>query len=437
MTHASLEDAGARPAQPRIDLTARWLRPAARSGARFRWRLIARFAIGAGLLMIGLVTLYQQLVVRVSRDAVINARVVVIRAPMDGIVKLAATGPGTVVEAGMPVGRIEDPMPDDARAFELQQEFMATERERTALSRRLVDLQHSRSEANGQADAYQQGRIRQDEMRVEEARAGLAAATARAAEAAATQKRGATLHLHGYMSDETYERLGHASDVAGQDAVAARRRVDGLIIDLEAARSGTYLGDNYNDVPSSLQRARELTVRIDEATANLDQLTQKGETIASELGAERQRLAARSSTMLTAPIDGDLWTAQAAAGEYVRKGQELFALVDCASVVVTAAVAERDYNVLRLGDPVRFRVAGTEHTYSGRISKLGLTSLDRSFAITPEDRRHQVVVQSTDLLQNAADGCAVGRTGEVIFDGGRHNAPLRVVEALRRFLGLA
>ena len=436
MTHMSIEEAGALSKPPQPSSAARWVHPAGRSTARPPWRLVAKFAIGAALLGIGAITTYQQLVVRVSRDAVINARVVVIRAPMDGIVKTAAAVPGIVIQAGMPIGQVDDPMPDDARSFQLQQEATATERERNGLSRRLADLQRARSEASDQAEAYRLGRIRRDELRIEEARAGLAAAAARAAEATATQARGATLHRHGYMPDQTYERLGHAREVAQQDAVAAQKRIDVLLVDLEAARNGTYLGDNYNDVPSSFQRARELTVRINETKATVEELTRKGETTASALAAERQRLAARSSAMLTAPIDGNLWIVQAAAGEYVRKGQELFSLVDCASVVVTASVSERNYNELRLGDPVRFRVAGTGHAYRGKISKLGLTSMDRSFAIPREDSRHQVVVQLAGLQQNSADRCAVGRTGEVVFEGRGHGSPLRVVEALRRFLGL-
>src|SRR5207248_10650517 len=149
--------------------------------------------------------------------------------------------------------------------------------------------------------------------------------------------------------------------------------------------------------PSSFQRARELTVRIVETQANLDQLARKQDTLSAELTAERKRLAARSRASLAAPIDGNLWTVQAAAGEYVRKGQELFTVVDCSTVVVTASVSERDFNELRLGEPARFRVSGSGREYNGKITKLGLTSTGRSFAISPEERHHQVAVQLADL----------------------------------------
>jgi multidrug resistance efflux pump len=180
-----------------------------------------------------------------------------------------------------------------------------------------------------------------------------------------------------------------------------------------------------------------LTVRIEEDQATFDQLTRKQETLATELVAERKRLAARSSASVAAPIDGNVWTVHAASGEYVRKGQELFSVLDCSTAVVTASVSERDYNELRLGDPVHFRVSGSGREYSGTIAKLGLTSTGRSFAISPEERRHQVAVQLADLQGSASDRCAVGRTGEVVFQGNGYGFVGRLVEGLRHVLGLA
>ena len=437
MTHLSLEVGRNLHAIPGNGV-AGWVHPAGLAGGRnLPWRRIAKFGIGAALLGVGALTTYQQVVVRVSREAVINARVASVRAPMDGIVKTPTTLPGRAVQAGAPIGNVEDPMADDARVFQLQQDMQASERERTALVRRVADLRLARGDAEAQAEAYRLGRVRQDELRVEEARASFSAAMARQTEANSAEGRGAALHAHGYLADAAYERAQHAREVAQQDTIAARKRLEAFTVELEAARKGTYLGDNYNDVPSSFQRARELTVRIDETQATIDQLARKEESLSAQLAAEQKRLAARSTAPLAAPIDGNLWTVQAASGEYVRKGQELFTVLDCSTVVVTASVSERDYNELRLGDPVRFRVAGTGREYAGTVSKLGLTSTGRSFAIAPEERRHQVAVQLADLQDSDSDRCAVGRTGEVVFEGLGRGPVGRIVEGVRHLLGLA
>jgi multidrug resistance efflux pump len=401
-------------------------------GGRSRPALLTRRAgklgFGALLLAAGLLTFYQQLVVRASRDAVINARVAVIRAPIDGIATAAVTTPGIAIKAGEAIGRVEDSLADDARLAQLQREASATEIERDSLVRRLNDLERARGDAEAQAEAYRLGRVRQLELRIEEAGANLDAAVAREADAKAVVGRGAALHARGFQSDEAQEKARHAQEVEDQAVIAARSRLHALTVELDAARNGTFLGDSYNDAPSSLQRARELALRITETQAALDETKRKWEVLQSQLAAERDRLAAHSKATLAAPVEGQLWTVEAAPGEYVRKGQELLTVLDCSTVMVTASVSERDYNELHLGDPVRFRVSGTDRDYAGRIVKLGSST---AFAIPFDPGSHQIVVAIPKLAASTEDGCAVGRTGEVIFGDSGASLTARLTRSLR------
>ena len=398
------------------------------------WRRIAKAFLGMTLLLAGALTIYHQLVIRVSRDAVVNASTVAIRAPIDGVATAALVVPGKPLPSGALLGRLEDPLPDEARLFQLQDTEAATERQRDDLERRLADLRRARAQADAQAEAYRRGRVQQDELLVEEARATLAAAAARATEATANAGRGAVLHSHGFQSDQAQERLRSAQAIAQADALAARKHLDALLVDLESARSGTYLGDNYNDVPSSFQRARDLALRIEETEASFVRLSRKSDKVQAQLVDERKRLAARSSATLTAPVAGRLWNIHVASGEYVRKGQDLFSVLDCTTVVVTASVSERDYNELRLGEPVRFRVSGTDREYAGQIVKLGAAA---GFAIPAVVGDHQVVARFPELAASTEDGCAVGRTGEITFDSRRHGLATWLVDAIRRFIGVS
>ena len=397
-------------------------------------RRASKFGFGALLLAAGLLTVYQQLIVRVSRDAVINARVAVIRAPIDGIATAAVTTPGTTIKAGEPIGHVQDPLADDARLIQLEREVSATELERGSLARRLTDLKRTHGEAEAQAEAYRVGRVRQLELRIEEARANLEAATAQQADAKAAVGRGAALHARGFQSDEAQEKARHAEEVAQQAVIAAHKRLDALTVELDAARNGTFLGDSYNDAPSSLQRARELASRITETQAGLDETKQKSEALQAQLTAERDRLATHSKAVLTAPVEGQLWTIQAAPGEYVRKGQDLLTVLDCSTVIVTASVSERDYNELHLGDPVQFRVSGTDREYAGRIVKLGSST---AFAIPFDPGTRQIVVAVPQLSASSEDGCAVGRTGEVIFAASGQSLMARLARSLRSLLGVS
>jgi multidrug resistance efflux pump len=395
-----------------------------------RGRLL-KLALAIGLLAAGALSFYQQLVIAASRDAVINARLSVIRAPIDGVVTAAPGVPGSLIGSGAVIGRVTDPHPDDARLFDLQQQAGSTARERENLIRHIFDLERARNQAQAQAEAYQAGRVSEGEARVAQARAALAAAAARETEAVESAARGALLAAHGFEAKATRDRLAHAEQAARADTLAARKQLDALEIDLAAAKAGTYLGDNYNDVPSSFQRARELALTIDETKAQLDQVAQKAAALDQAIAIERKRLAARSLGALTAAVAGRLWTVEAASGEYVRQGQNLFTVVDCATALVTASVSDSQYNSLQIGEPVSFRVAGTGRRYAGRIVKLGPFPDRGDLAIPTDPRGRQLAVAVPQLAADPEDGCAVGRTGSIRFEGSEQSETAR----LMRWLG--
>jgi biotin carboxyl carrier protein len=399
-------------------------------GFNFPWGRLIKFTCFVVLAAVGIAVLYRQFVVKVSREAVINARVAVIRAQIDGIATTSITIPGSPVKAGAPIGQLEDPLADDTLLIELHRDTSVTEIERAALAGRLADLERAQTEATQQAEAYRAGRVKELEQQVQEAQTNLAAASAREADAKDAASRGNTLYSRGFQSDQAQEKLRHQQEIARQAVLAAGNRLAALSIELEAAREGTFLGDSYNDVPYSLQRARELALQIAETRTELDEASAKGVALRTEIAEEQHRLEAHTRAKLTAPVDGNLWSVDAEPGEYVRKGQDIMTVLDCSSAVVTASVAARDYNELRLGDPVRFRVAGTERAYDGHIVRLGSSA---TFAIPPVVGEHQIVVALSDLAASGEDGCAVGRIGEVTFKETGNSLPARLS---RRLLGL-
>ena len=128
-------------------------------------------------------------------------------------------------------------------------------------------------------------------------------------------------------------------------------------------------------------------MRVTETQNALDEKTRKTEALQSQLATEQDRLVAHSKAVLAAPVEGQLWTVQAAPGEFVRKGQEILTVLDCSTVMVTASVSERDYNELHLGDPVRFQISGTDQNYPGRIVKLARPGWSRHGLRSPRAAR--------------------------------------------------
>jgi biotin carboxyl carrier protein len=378
----------------------------------FTWRRPVKFALFAMLFAASLVSLYQQIGVRASREAVINARIAIIRAPLDGVVSAYVTKPGSRIRAGMSVGMVENRLADATRLAELQRDANDAVIERASLEEQLTHLEAAQTVAAAQADAYRVGREHLLDLQIARARAEAAAEDAQLLDAVTARIRGDKLHAFGFQSDEAQDKLRYTEQIAEQRVISARAGVEVLSIERDAAHNNTFLGDSYNDAPFSLQQARELALRIADTHTKLDNQLREAAVLREQVVDEQSRLAAQTKAVLRAPVDGQLWTVEATSGEYARKGDDILTALDCSTVVVTASASARDYNELQLGDHVSFRVSGSDREYLGQIIQFGSSP---AYAIPPPPGRQQIVVALFDLPAKGEDSCAVGRTGEVTF----------------------
>ena len=169
------------------------------------------------------------------------------------------------------------------------------------------------------------------------------------------------------------DRAQRDATVAEQTLLSLGHRRTALDVELAALKTGIYVGDSYNDRPQSLQRADDLSLRLNELGADIEQRQARLALLRTELVGEQQRYAERSEANLASPVRGSVWEIMTAPGESVARGQDLVRLLDCSGLVVTATVGETAYNHLRIGDHARFRFRGESKDYEGRI--LGLTGV--------------------------------------------------------------
>ncbi|MBU8537496.1 HlyD family secretion protein [Falsiroseomonas tokyonensis] len=356
-----------------------------------------------------------------SASAVVNAQVTVLRAPLDGEVSFAVRSLGTRLDAGEPVASVIDPRPDDLRLVEL-------ERAAGLAAAELRRLQHLRAALNEalagyerQASAYADGRVRQLEARIAETQAVIDGSSARLREADATLQRTASLNRSGVQTVVELNRSRAAYEVAQQELEAGRNRLRYLTVELDAARQGVFIGDSYSDSPYSQQRAQELATRVAELRTEINEKQQRLDLLRGQIDDERVRTARFKEARISAPTRSILWELVAGPGEYVRRAQDVARLVDCTTTMVTATVRESLYNSLRVGDPVQFRLLGSGQVFAGSVARLagsGAESIYRSLAIGPSAeqlKRFDVALNVPVLPQDPELGCAVGRTGRVVF----------------------
>jgi multidrug resistance efflux pump len=355
-----------------------------------------------------------------SAEATINARLVNIRAPIDGTVSVVAPSiaVGTRVEPGETLLQVTNARADRQRLDDTRREIERLGSESASLELRLKELESVESDLVARRDAFQNGRIRQLEARAGELTSEIKGAEARLADAQKALGRSKQLKAEGF---ETTAGLLHAErdvQVANSEVEAARKRQQGNQVELDGARKGFFIGDSYNDRPRSAQYLDEVRQQIADLSSQLDERQSRTAYLKEELADEERGFARRSETNVTAMVSGRIWQLLTADGEQVQEGQDLLRVLDCGGAAVTATVSESDYNQLWVGQPATFQLRGESREYPGTVVALtGLTPAGSNFAIeqsalTREPYHVTIAVPGLAALQE----CNVGRTGRVTFD---------------------
>jgi multidrug resistance efflux pump len=379
---------------------------------------ILKTVAGAALVVVAGWMPVRTLMLTTSTEAIINARLITLRAPIEGqIDQLSAFSVGTELIPGSAMLTIVNPRADRGRVDNLRQQISEQEGDLKALTARQQSLEALRKEHTTNAEAFRTGRMAQLESRVAETESEVAAATARDEEASQTLERAKSLAEAGTGTLVALERARRDATVAARSLEALRHRSKALDVELTALRDGVFVGDSYNDRPQSLQRADEISLRLNETTAEIRQRQSRLSSLQTELAGETARYAERSAAALSSPITGSVWEVMTAPGESISRGQELMRLLDCSGLVVTATVGEAAYNKLRVGQEARFHFRGERTEHAGRIISLtGVATAPANLAIQPAalaKEPYRVTVALPELAK--AGRCSVGRTGRVTF----------------------
>ncbi|HXF53674.1 MAG TPA: HlyD family efflux transporter periplasmic adaptor subunit [Hyphomicrobiaceae bacterium] len=406
------------------------LRELPKTGARLTERLrqvyanatirrLLKTAIGLALVVIVGWGPAQRLMQTTSVEAVVNARLVTLRTPIEGqvIAAQARLTVGATVAAGTPLLTIVNSRADRTRLDELRRLVERLEHDRQLLRAKLESARALHTEFAAQTRLFQEGRIRQLEARLAEIRSEIEVAKARREEAADVLQRTETLAVKGWQTRASLDRARRERDIADQQIVAAQHRARTVEVELEAARAGTFVGDSYNDRPRSSQRADELQQQMAELTAELHQNESRTALLKEELAEEQARFTNLARVTVAAPANGTIWELLTASGEQVNRGQELLRMLDCTTAVVTATVSESVFNRLQVGGPARFRFRDGGKELEGYIVHLtGVAEAPANLAIAPrslikEAYRVNVAIPALAQSQN----CHLGRTGRVVF----------------------
>jgi len=384
--------------------------------SRPRFFRALKIAVGLALIAICGIAPARRLFEDTSIDAVVNARLITLRAPIDGIVE-AATFRGELgarTAANEVLVSVRNPRADRGRAADLARDLASARIRRDGLKARLDALRQLSSALANQVDAFQKARQVQLQASLRDLRSQLVAAEANQKQSASNLERTNALTRTGVQAEAALERADRDATVASEATKSLAQKIVSVGAELQALDSGYFVGDAYNDRPSSRQQSDEVSIRIAETQAELSAAEAAVHMLESDLSSERKLQDARSNAKITAPGTGRVWELLVSPGEEVARGQDLLRILDCSSGLVTGTVRQSVYERLFLGQAAEFFADGSGKPERGQVILLSAGGARAgNLAIQPSTAGgHHVTVALTGI-----DGlnCAVGRAGRLVF----------------------
>ena len=353
-----------------------------------------------------------------SVEAIINARIETIRSPIEGVVQFGAGDSANwTVAAAPPKLVVANPYADRSRLDELRLQHNALDSQTQTLEREAQVTQIAIDALNLQVEKFRQSRLKLIEARLGAQAAELEAAVAKTSQATANKRRSEHLQRAGDISAAESDRTQYEWSAATAAELAARKRLEETQVERDAVAEGVFVGDSYNDSPSSEQRATELRLRHGVLDAQLEAARSRMKDLADQIAQEEARYRLRSEATVVLPAKGRVWETLIASGEYVSKGQDLLRVLDCSKPIVSANVDERVYDRLKVGTPATFQALEGDATYHGAVINLtGAAGASANLAIPPLSLRKSPFYVTIAIDDMGEAGCAIGRTGTVTFD---------------------
>ena len=183
-----------------------------------------------------------------STEAIINARLITLRAPIEGqIDRLASVAVGTELQSGAPLLGIINSRAERGRLDSLAQLVSQLEGEIAALTSRQVSLQKLHQEYSASGEAFRAGRMAQLQSRIAETQSEISAASAKHEESQQNLDRAQALSDAGTGTLVALERAQRDATVAKRTLEALGHRRNTLDVELVSLEQGIFVGDSYND----------------------------------------------------------------------------------------------------------------------------------------------------------------------------------------------
>ncbi|MBT8416104.1 MAG: HlyD family secretion protein [Silicimonas sp.] len=380
----------------------------------------------------------------VSRFAVVNAPVLTVRAPVNGVIVSPTPGLAAAVA--------RDDILFDLRATQTSRSEVA--RLRAELQIRTAEAHALREEERLAAEVVQGLRARvvgetESELvfltrKLEQARANRRLNEIAWDRAAADLARTEDLLARGAVPVTRVEEALFAKNEAEAEIAADDAEIAALKVEIGAIEAGLPSPAGTGRRDFAHDRLDDMMMALADIRTRRISVAARRDAVAAELAQMRDELDGLARFRPAASANGVIWTASRQAGASVTLGSDLFQLLDCERRFIEVIFDERAFENLPQGTAAEVRLRGSDRSFTARVVSrhaagrgAALSAVDAAVLDPYETGGVKVFlgIDPADITDPgvAAAFCDVGRTAEVFI---RHRHFAGTFDPVLKRLGL-
>jgi multidrug resistance efflux pump len=382
---------------------------------RRRWpqikpaRLVRR-ALAAALIAAALWWLVLPFAFPISSEAVVNARIVQVRSPIDGVTHELRREIGDTVGAGDALMSVASSQVDMSHLAGLstRRAELASRLER--LTSELEQAEQIQAEAGDCTRRHQEAHLDGLQAAQQEAVARGHAALLELEAARRRMRRLEPLALAHAVSVIEFDDVRQSAALASKRVELERAALLKVEREIRAAEQG--LVSSY-----FRKRAEEYGAKAPQLKAARAEAQQLLAAVEAEIAREEQRLAQLAKATLTSPQSGIVWKRQGGVGQVVKQNEALYEVADVATMFVEAQLHQRYLSSVGPGSRAVIQLTGGQ-SFNGRVRAvrtLGPADAEPAFAVNLPQRDLKQVRVLIDFDPVAPDPALIGRHARVLI----------------------
>ena len=366
-------------------------------------------------------SLIPRFVSHISTSAVVNAPIMVIRSPIEGVVEEYGLATGVPVAQGQNIVVFREVGTDRTQLTDLEARLVISEAAARAVANRIADVEDLRANLLRRQEVYATWHTAILEREVEELEAQVRGATARLAAIEQERTRRETLRSRGSIPERDMTEIvtQYAEQTERVRELSARR--DARRLKLQAMNDGVLAGTDGTNTPYTLQRQDEFGLELARLRDELIDHRAEQKAIQEQLIKEREIYRLENRIALASPVSGVVWRSASLTGRPVLPGDEVVEILDCSARFLEAYLPESLMGTVSLGDIAQVRLTGDDRVFQAPVvSILGHGARFDHTELAAQDNapkvgkmRVLIELSATQLGLDASKFCHVGRTAQV------------------------